>query len=92
VVTPLWMSPRMVSTGDLVVLLDGLLGVAALVVHPPCLHHLHLPLDYCRHLEVAHLFDLYLHQLEPRPHFGLVEMLMLRRMVDLVYVEALWIP
>jgi hypothetical protein len=61
--------------GDLVGSLGGLLSVAALVVHPPCLDHLHLPLDHCRHLEVAHLFDLLLHQLEPRPHFGLVEML-----------------
>ena len=30
--------------GDLVGLLGGLLGVAALVHHPPCLDHLHLPL------------------------------------------------
>ena len=50
--------------GDLVVLLGGLLGVAALVLpHPPCLPHLYLPLDHCYHLEVAHLLDLLLHQL-----------------------------
>src|SRR5690348_10451957 len=55
-------------------------GVAALVLHPPCLHHLHLPLDHCRHLEEAHHFVLPLYQLEPRPHFGLVEMLAWRRM------------
>jgi hypothetical protein len=78
--------------GDLVGLLGGLLGVVALVVHPPCLDHLHLPLDHYRHLEVAHLFDLLLHQLEPRPHFGLVEMLAWRRMINLVHVEALRIP
>jgi hypothetical protein len=36
---------------------------------------LHLPLDHCRHLEVAHLFDLLLYQLEPHPHLELVEML-----------------
>jgi hypothetical protein len=34
--------------------------VAAFVPHPPCLDHLHLPLDHCRHLEVAHLLDLLL--------------------------------
>ena len=74
--------------GDLVGLLDGLLGVVAFVLHPPCLDHLHLPLDHCRHLEVAHLLDLLLHQLEPHPHFEFAW----RRMVDLVYLEALRIP
>jgi hypothetical protein len=66
--------------------------VAVLVLHPPCLDQLHLPLDHCRHLEVAHLVDLLLHQLEPHPYFKLVEMLAWRRMVDLVHVEALRIP
>jgi hypothetical protein len=66
--------------------------VAALVLHPPYLDHLHLPLDYCRHLEVAHLLDLFLYQLEPHPHFELVEMLTWRMMVDLVHLEALRIP
>jgi hypothetical protein len=56
-------------------LLGGLLGVAALVPHPPYLDHLYLPLDHCRHLEVAHILDLVLHQLEPHPHFELVEIL-----------------
>ena len=68
------------------------MGLTALVLHPPCLDHLHLPLDHCRHLEVAHFFDLLIHQLEPHPHFELVEMLAWRRMVDLVHVEALRIP
>jgi hypothetical protein len=66
--------------------------VAALLLHPSCLDHLYLPLDCCRHLEVAHLFDLLLHQLEPHPHFELVEMLACRRMVNLVHLEALRIP
>jgi hypothetical protein len=66
--------------------------VVALVLHPLCLDHSHLPLDHCRHLEVTHHFDLLLHQLEPYPHFELVEMLMWRMMVDLVYLEALRIP
>jgi hypothetical protein len=56
-------------------LLGGLLGVAVVALHPHCLDHLHLPLDLCRHLEVAHLIDLLLHQLEPLLHFELVEML-----------------
>jgi hypothetical protein len=66
--------------------------VAVLVLHPPCLDHLHIPLDHCRHLEVAHSFDLLLHQLEPHPHFELVEMLVWRKMVDLMHLEALRIP
>ena len=66
--------------------------MATLVHHPPCLDHLHLPLDHCRRLEVAHLLDLLLHRLEPHPHFELVEMLAWRRMVDLMYLEALRIP
>ena len=67
--------------------------MAALVLaHPPFLDHLHLPLDRCRHFEVAHLLDLALNQLGHHPHFELVEMLAWRRMVDLVYVEALRIP
>jgi hypothetical protein len=63
-----------------------------LVLHPPCLDHLHLPLDHCRHLEVAHLLDLLFHHLEPHPHFELVEMLAWRRMVDLMLVVVLRIP
>ena len=66
--------------------------MAAFVLHPPCLDHLHLPLDHSCHLEVAHLLDLVLHQLKPHPHFELVEMLAWRRMVDLVHLEALRIP
>jgi hypothetical protein len=41
--------------------------------------------------EVA-LLDLYHHHLELDPHLELVEMLALRKMVDLVHVEALRIP
>ena len=79
------------SRGDLVVLLGGLLGVAVLeLVRLPCLGH--LPLDHCPPLEVAHLLDLLLHHLEPHPHLGLVEMLVWRKMVDLVLMEALRIP
>jgi hypothetical protein len=66
--------------------------VAAFVLHPPCLAHLHLPLDHCRRLEVAHLLHLLLHQLEPHPHFESVDMLAWRRMVDLMHLEALRIP
>ena len=58
------------------------------LAHPPCLVHLHLPLDHCRHLEVAHLLDLLLHYLEPNPHLGLVEMLAWKMTVDLMLVEA----
>jgi hypothetical protein len=81
------------SRGDLVGLLGGLLGVAALeLAHPPCLDHWHAPLDHCPPFEVAHLLDLLLHHLEPHPHLGLVEMLAWRKMFDLVLVEALQIP
>ena len=77
----------MVFTGDLVGLLGGLLGVAALYfVHLPCLDHWHLPLDQCPLLEVAHLLDLHFHHLELDPHLELVEMLAWRKMVDLVFV------
>src|SRR5688572_1547704 len=79
--------------GDLVGLLGGLLGVAALeLVHLPHLDHGHLPLDHCSPLEVSHLLDFLLHHLEPQPHFELVEMLAWRKMVDLVFVKALRIP
>jgi hypothetical protein len=61
-----------------------------LLDHLPCLVHCHLPLDHYPPLEVAHLLDL--HCLEPDPHFELVEMLDLKMMVDLMLVEALWIP
>jgi hypothetical protein len=59
--------------------------------HLPCLDHGHLPLDHCPPLEVAPL-DLHHHHLELDPHLELVEMLALRKMVDLVHVEALRIP
>ena len=67
--------------------------MAALVLpHPPFLDHLYLPLDRCRHFEVAHLLDLLVQHLEPHPQFELVEMLVWRRKVDLVHMEALRIP
>jgi hypothetical protein len=59
--------------------------------HLPCLDQLHLPLDPCPPLEVAHL-DLLLHHLEPVPHLELVEMPKWKMTVDLVLVEALQIP
>jgi hypothetical protein len=63
-----------------------------LLDHLPCLDHCHLPLDHCPPLQVAHLLDLLLHCHEPDPHLELVEMLDFKMMVDLVLVEALWIP
>jgi hypothetical protein len=59
--------------------------------HLPYLHFLHLPLDHCPPLEVAHPLDLHFH-LKPDPHLELVEMLDCRMTVDLVLVWALWIP
>jgi hypothetical protein len=50
------------------------------------------PLDYCSLLEVADPLDLHLNHLELDPHLGLVEMLGWKMMVDLVLMEALWIP
>jgi hypothetical protein len=60
--------------------------------HLPCLDQLHLPLDPCPPLEVAHLLDLLLHHLKPVPHLELVEMHAWKMMVDLMLVEALRIP
>jgi hypothetical protein len=57
--------------------------------HLPCLDHLHLPLDQCPPLEVAHRLDLDLLPLKPDPQLELVEMLALKMMVDLVLVEPL---
>jgi hypothetical protein len=57
--------------------------------HLPCLAHLHLPLDQCPPLEVAHRLDLDPRPLEPIPHLELVEMLVWKMMVDLVLVETL---
>jgi hypothetical protein len=57
--------------------------------HLPCLH---LPLDHCPPLEVAHPFDLHQYHLEPIPHLELVEMLAWKMPVDLVLVWALRIP
>jgi hypothetical protein len=60
--------------------------------HLPCFHSLHLPLDHCPPLEVTHPFDLHFHELEPDPHLELVGMLGWKKTVDLVLMEALWIP
>ena len=49
-----------------------------------------IPLDHCPPIEVAHPLDL--HHLEPDPHLELVEILAWKMTVDLVLVEALWIP
>jgi hypothetical protein len=59
--------------------------------HLPCLDHLHLLLDQCPPLEVAHRLDLHPLLLKPYPHLELVEMLVWKMMVVLVLVEALWI-
>jgi hypothetical protein len=78
-------------------LLGGLLGAVVFhlesLVHPPFLDQLHLPLDQCLLLEVAHCLDLDLLPLllEPVPHLKLVEMLVWRMMVDLMLVKALWV-
>jgi hypothetical protein len=55
-----------------------------LLDHLPCLH---LPLDHCPPLEVAHPSDL--HHFEPIPHLELVEMLAWKMTIDLMLVEAL---
>jgi hypothetical protein len=60
--------------------------------HLPCLDQLHLPLNHCPPLEVAHLLDLLLHHLELDPHLGLVEMLAWKMTVDLVLELALRVP
>jgi hypothetical protein len=59
--------------------------------HLPCLDHLHLPLDQCPPLEVAHHLDLHPLLLEPFLNLELVEILVWKMMVDLVLVKALWI-
>jgi hypothetical protein len=60
--------------------------------HLPYLDHLHIPLDQCPPLEVAHRLDLHPLLIEPCPHLELVEMLVWKMMVDLGFVEALQIP
>jgi hypothetical protein len=74
-------------------LLDGFLGEVVFdldsLVHSPFLDQLHLPLDRCLLLEVAHCFKLDLLLLEPVPHLELVTMFVWKMMVDLVLVNAL---
>jgi hypothetical protein len=81
------------SRGDLFESL-GLLGVAVFdpvsLDHFPCLEQLHLPIDHCPPLEVAHPLDL--HHFEPNPHLELMEMLAWKMTVDLVLEWALRIP
>jgi hypothetical protein len=58
------------------------------LAHLSFLDQLHLPLDQCLPLEVAHRLDLDPLPLEPVPHLELVEMLIWKMMVDLVLVKA----
>jgi hypothetical protein len=73
--------------------IDGVILLKCLVDYwvrcPPFLDQLHLPLDRCLLLEVAHCLDLDPLLLEPVPHLELVEMLVWKMMVDLVLVKAL---
>jgi hypothetical protein len=57
--------------------------------HLPSLDYLHLPLDQCPPLGVAHRLDLDPRHLDPLSHHELVEMLVWKMMVDLMVVEAL---
>jgi hypothetical protein len=86
----------MSSLGDLFKLLGELLGVAVFdplsLAHLPCLDQLHLPLDHCHPLDVAHPLNLHFHCLEPDPHLELVEMLAWKMTIDLTLVWALRIP
>jgi hypothetical protein len=62
------------------------------LAHLPCLEYCQLPLNHCPLLEVTHPLDHHFHHLEPDPHLRLVEMLVWKMMVDLVFGEALRIP
>jgi hypothetical protein len=57
--------------------------------HLLCLDHLHLPLDQCPPLEVAHHIDLDPSSLESISHLELVKMLVWKMIVDLVFMEDL---
>jgi hypothetical protein len=59
------------------------------LVHLPFLDQLHLPLDQCSLLEVAHRLDFDPLLLEPVSHLELVEMLVWKMMVNVVLVKAL---
>jgi hypothetical protein len=59
------------------------------LVHPPSLDQLHIPLDRCLLLEVAHCLELDLLLLELVPHLELVDMLIWKMIVDLVLEKAL---
>jgi hypothetical protein len=94
--TPYECRRELSSRGDLFESLGGLLGVAVFdpvsLDHLPCLAQLHIPLDCCPPLEVAHPLDFHFHPLKPDPHLGLVEMFAWKMMVDLVLELALQIP
>jgi hypothetical protein len=60
-----------------------------LLIHLPFLDHLHLLLDQCPPLDVAHRLDLDPLPLEPFSHLELVEMLVWKMMVDVVLVKVL---
>jgi hypothetical protein len=93
VVTPYEYRRGWSSWGDIFVSLGGLLREAVFDSdHLPFLDQLHLPLDYCPPLEVAHLLDHHFNHLELDPHLGLVEMLAWKMTVDLLLVWALRIP
>jgi hypothetical protein len=74
-------------------LLGGLFGEVVFdlvsLVHPPFLDLLHLPLDRCVLLEVAHCLELDLLLLDLVPHLEMVEMLIWKMMVNLVLVRVL---
>jgi hypothetical protein len=61
------------------------------LAHPPCLVQLHIPLDQCPLLEMAHCLELDLLLLELVPRLKLVEILVWKMMVDLVLMKALWV-
>jgi hypothetical protein len=63
--------------------------LGAVVFDLESLDHLHLPLDKCLPLEVAHHLNLDPRLPEPVPHLELVEMLVWKMMVDLVLVKVL---
>jgi hypothetical protein len=59
------------------------------LVHLPFLDHLHLPIDQCLPLEVAHCLDLDPRLPKPVPHLELVEMLVWKMIADLGLMKAL---
>jgi hypothetical protein len=73
---------------------DGLLGVVPLGLVsldflPPLDLLLHLPLDVCHHLELAHCLEFIHHLPELALHLQLKYMLVWSKMIDLVLLLAL---